>query len=109
MSLAMSARTDRIADVIERICGDSEWDETRAAITAEVREFAGDYGVIAADVDDRLALEVLSDIWDPGRADLTSSTGWHCFQLYVATLASGPTGDCVTANTWRGDFTIHAM
>ena len=105
----MSAATDRIADVIERICEDSEWDETRAAITAEVREFAGDYGVIAADVDDRLALEVMSDIWEPGRADLTSSTGWHCFRLYVATLASGPTGDCVTANTWRGDFTIHAI
>ena len=38
----MSARTDRIADEIERICEDSEWDETRAAITAEVRELAGD-------------------------------------------------------------------
>ena len=41
----MSAATDRIADVIERICGDSEWDETRAAITAntwrnETRIFA---------------------------------------------------------------------
>ena len=27
----MSATTDRIADVIERICGDSEWGETLAS------------------------------------------------------------------------------
>ena len=105
----MSATTDRIADVIERICGDSEWDETRAAITAEVREFAGDYGVIPADVDDRLALEVMSDVWEPGRADLTSSTGWHCFRFYVATLADGDTGDRVTANTWRTETRIFAI
>ena len=57
----MSATTDRINDVIDRITRDDEWAETRREIREHVVEFAEEYGVSDYEMTDSLALAVIAD------------------------------------------------